>query len=49
MAQKGDFVLFSPHKLLGLMDGAVILCNNSEKMKEYIKLYSKSLMSQKNF
>ena len=50
MAQKGDFVLFSPHKLLGLMDGAVILCNNSEKNERIYKVVQqKSYVSKKNF
>lgn len=50
MAQKGDFVLFSPHKLLGLMDGAVILCNNSEKNEGIYKVVQqKSYVSKKTF
>ena len=50
MAQKGDFVLFSPHKLLGLMDGAVILCNNSEKNERIYKVVQqKSYVSKKTF
>ena len=48
MGQKGDFVLFSPHKLLGLMDGAVVQCNiNKENEKIYIFLQNKNISPQK--
>lgn len=30
IGQTGDFALFSPHKLLGIPDGAIVVCNNNK-------------------
>lgn len=41
IGQKGDFVIYSPHKLLAIPDGAIIQCNskNNEKYNEiFIKI-----------
>ena len=35
IGQKGDFVIFSPHKLLAVPDGAILQCNSKSNEKYY--------------
>lgn len=39
VGQKGDFVLFSPHKLIPIPDGAIIRCNENKKNPDVALIY----------